>query len=225
VADNIHFLTNNPADPADAYGCSGFPFKIATSAPSPEYYPIALARHDPDPTAPSCSKWSLRTRIWKPTTDGTAGSVSIPSVNMTDFTGRTRELEIRQGAGAGTVFQTLSGTGYDLNFEMFGDPLPKLWKDGTDYKPQINIAGSINDGMGNTLEFNSVESELSGPSTGSITGKIDTKDIPIYMIATGTASMTSFELNPSEFWPYDYQGDPIYDTATGAILPGMDPTL
>lgn len=215
-------------------GGSGMPFPIETDTPTDtSYYPLTMPlgvnpdapANNPDILVPSVARWGWRARKWTLTTDATASdgtfSVSFPGGELIDVSGRTDEEEIVL-VGYGTQLHSVSGFGYSFSFELFGDPTPSCWFDDPDYRPQIDLVGELTstDGGGNaaTLELSTRTANLSGAPTGSFTGTIDGVNVTIYYYITtsgaGSASISTFTLDPTTFWGWDSK----YDTSTGDYL-------
>jgi hypothetical protein len=213
------------------------PFPIEVDTPTDTtYYPIAMpkGRNALYPggvpvTDTSIARLGWRARFWTLTTDAIAsdgsGSIFFPGGELNDLSGRTTESEIVL-IGYGSQFHFVTdptpGLSYLFNFEMFGDPNPKCWLDGSDYKPQIDTIGNlqIDDGGGNggTVEFSTRAGSLSGAPDGSFSGTLAGEAVTIYYIlgssGAGSSSISTFSLEPTTFWSWDGK----YDTSTGDFI-------
>jgi hypothetical protein len=226
-----NFLTVKDTGPDS--GCSGMPFPFDEDTPADTtYYPLSLPLGetttpgaDPNVTDASIARWGWRARRWTLTTNAAASDgttpVSFPGGELTDFSFRTDETEIVL-VGYGAQLHSVSAGAASFGFELFGDPAPPCWLDGADYKPQIDLTGtlSISDGGGNVglVEFSTRTVNLSNPPTSSFTGTIDGVSVTIYVYAAssgaGSASMSTFALDPTTFWGWDGK----FDTATGGYI-------
>lgn len=216
MADNVHYFGYvNPIVPTASFGGTGFPFPLGYSTPSIlNRFQFALPREVQNSAAASCAKWCLRQKVWMLTTDASAGGVPLPAGPLIEFYGRTREWEIRQQAGE--VIQQNSDATFTLSiFRILGGAIPAIWKDGDDYRPSFHFGANMGNEDGG-IAISTVESELIDPS--EATAVVDGVEMPVYYAGDGIFNFTFLTLTISEFWPYEFAGSPIYDTATGLWL-------
>jgi hypothetical protein len=211
-------------------GCSGFPFPIDIDTPAnTDRYPIILpkGRRDVTPvTDPSLARIVGRTRRVTIASNAVVSngteSFNFPAGELPDFLNRLDETEIvlgNYGAQVHAESATVGNLIYQIEVQ-FCAFAPKVWLDGTDHRPFVDIYGSMttSDGAGNDafLEVASRESRLSGGiADGSFTGSIDGVNLTFYYLiltgGTGSASISTFAVNFTTFWGWDGK----YNTATG----------
>ncbi len=244
MADNIHYLNyDDTVVPALSSGTSGFPFQVQVdgTVDDPEYFPLALPLEVANSSVMSCAQLWGRVREVTLTANisVTAGGVTrtLTSGAMTDVRGYTREQHLfDKTPGNSYRHWEKSSTGALTTFVPFlrinaGDP--ELWLDGADFKPNLNLNGSIgasdNGGADEiTLSWSSRPSDpvfVGTPSVLTIDFFGYSLDLYYEVVATGSTSFTfsQHDLSATGWWPYDFSGSPIYDATTGLEL--QDPKL
>lgn len=247
MSDRVRFGTcQDDITPANSSGFNGFPFPSLAAIPGfliPSDYPITtdFAR---------ANKWWWRVKSWNlvsdfsASADDGAGNFATAVVGGDSDTNDTRELDLivprvtqvqwnAQDAGSGGV-GSVSGT-YDT--QLFGFPNVAMVAVSPNFQPRINV-GSFSDsivassgtGPGQGTATLLISSRNTGGFTGSITATIDGLPFTLYYaelrFGNGGFSFvhTTFILTPASYWPYaGANGNPIYNTASGALLPGRSP--
>lgn len=220
---------------------NGFMVAFETAPAVPNDYPLVLTRQE-------IAYYWQRVKTWSVSTDlavsANAEVVDVNSLGLTPVTNATRERDFAVASSIGTGGTKIGNTGggvgnnstaWNVSFSMFGGTYsPDIYDTGTDLKALCGFVGSLSAiDMAGVDEIQvQLDSDPAGLAvvTGSVTATVDGKPFTIYYdssasLGTGTLTFTFFDLTPTEWWPYaSKDGDPIYDTATGALLPGMSPT-
>jgi hypothetical protein len=210
-------------------GCKGFPFPIdKNTPPNTDFYPLTLPkgyRSVTPVTTASAARWVWRARRWTVTSNATVSngtdSFGFPTGQLPDFFNNTDETEIVL-ATYGSQAHTETTAVYQIEFTLFLEVpgTPKLWLDGANHKPYLEIFGGLSttDGAGNEgfLQIATREARLSGGiADGSFTGTVDGVNVTIYYLTssggTGSASVSTFAINPTTFWSWDGK----FNTSTG----------
>lgn len=224
MGDCVRYLTkNDTVTPANSSGCNGFCF--------PFTYTAGGTGHNPEVVSiQQCKKWYSRVKNWSLSTDaaivdafGNAFSMGGGGTMTPNVLNATTELQlINPGRIRNFGFTSGSNDNADVSF------VTNIIKDTGDLYPGFDGISSISGtgpGSGQMLIY----MYDNGAGLPGITGNVDGISIPIFYDTT-TFPITSFTLStwsltPVEYWPYGQHsnGAAIYDTSTGAILPGRSP--
>jgi hypothetical protein len=238
MADSVHYLCRvDPAvSPTTESGCTGFPFLFGYGSLGVAY-PIAVPLEESTNTHASIARWFYRVRKWNISTDFSVTDSSTPTPNVWTLDNGDL-LDPVSGSNPTTELDTILYAGalhsqriYNFQFTENGGPLLEVGEidivtpnlipsiapvivSGSDHYPSLV--------MSIILDKITITTIPTGATT-SISGSIDGLPLTIYLEDTSGGSDTytfgSFDLTPSEFWPYAAaDGSPIYDTTTGAVL-------
>lgn len=234
MSDRVRFLTNND----NASGCSGFPFPTIAAPPTGEeaYYPRSL-------TLAQTIRWWWRVRTWNLVTD-----LSVTQNNGSDSQTTTlaggdggalagRELHLTRRTDQASLWDHVAaGPGAsagNLALALFGNTANALVKDGDNYYPRLVLAGSLESLVFTPNETAQIQFSSAGiaDATGTIVATVDGLPVPVQYKHEPDSEGSSFAgttivITPASYWPYaGADGLPIYDTATGALLPDRTPLL
>lgn len=236
MGDRILYASyENTAVPEASSGHTGFPFGVVYGGTpaQPGYYPLALPLEAANSSALSCSKLYNRGKILRLDTDLSvtvnAVTTSATSADLIDVLGTSRELDLFSPDPADCYkhFQQSSTfVQIDVTFFLPTSGLDfKLWKDGSDFKPHININGTITAVDGSDTIVINFDSNVGSGFPDSIVGSLEGESITIYyevaISGGGTTDFTfsQFDLSFSEYWEYAARdASPIYNSSTGLEL-------
>jgi len=187
-------------------------------------------------TLAKCAKWYWRVKNWQVTVTDlqiTAGGDSAEVLVGIPFTVTEQagsELELI-GNRRATFICPCDATEIENGWGMriFDG---SYRQDVNDYRPELFITGamSLTRDTGSAGILWSTFPDFIGRVDGSMIAKLDGVPFEMfYRVAVtddGAFTFTTLEITPCEFWPYaGKDGLPIYDTATGLVLPGRDPLM
>lgn len=242
MADNVRFLTwNDTGTPANSSGANGFPAAFLSGGGT---FPYATAF-----TLAELIKLFWRVKEWSLSTDGsvTASGVTttIPNGLMTggaiNSSGSAMTAELQHvaqaipgpGISATNTGSSANGTSA-ASLGMFVDGstnAPVIYQTGSNLFPAFFVSGSAQTNPGEPIAATlTVVNNPAGGPTGSITATIDGISFTLYYSTNldpgATFTLTHFDLTPASYWPYATlsTGAPVYNTSTGALNPGVNPT-
>lgn len=236
-ADCIRFGTiNDTVTPANSSGENGFPFPTPVGGDADHPLPITVTQ--------DAFKWWWRVKNWSfsSTWSATFGAIGVTFTNGT-MDNSTNAIAVANlwppSPLANHYFGFPAGTGNSTGalslFTILGAPTPAFLNTGI-YSPAIALSSPS--GPTFTRLFDStntffVQFDFNPNNLTNVTGTfvatIDGYNVTCYYDATTSPptvyNVGTMDFTPQEYWPYAQliDGLPVYNTTTGAVIPGRDP--
>lgn len=231
MSDTVRFMTrNDTGTPANSSGANAFAYPFVTgSTGTGTANPLQM-------TLANAVKYWWRVRNYSvssitPWTLTSAGTTyTFAGGNLTIITGPTTELDF-VNQGDQQWGETTSTESAGLRFILNPSVLPPngyipVASPSTDVFPCLLISGSISNPTGTSF-VNFGNFQTSGSFNVSLDGLTFTTGYDSTGVLPGdTFTVGDLVFTPIDYWPYAQlsNGLPVYDTSTGLVLPGRDPT-
>lgn len=219
MSDRVRYLCANGGE-------VGFPFLLDRTGGPSAFYPVAMDLLLLVELWWRVKSWSLSTDL--SLTDAMGHTFTQANGPMDPALGMpVRELNLITNCNASALVYnvfSLAGTGYSASFSILGSGAIRL--SGGLLYPGLQISAGVASNLVTPIE--SVQLDTTFTSSPQIPATIAGVPVPMGMDATSfppTSYTASFlHITPVEWWPFaDINGNPIFNTATGALLPGKSP--